>query len=100
MERETWKNLGLASAAVVALGCGGVWLYGGAPDEIPAVTARKTPAKVVEAEPIRTIKPKPIVVDRGRPRETKPRPPVDTGGRKDTRPKPGDVKRKGTVYAA
>lgn len=97
MERETWKNLGLVGTAVVAFGCGGVWLYGGSQEEIPAAMPRKTPVKVVEAEEVKSIKPKPkpIEADSERPRVTRVTLPVDTGDRKTSRPKPGSVKRRG-----
>lgn len=100
MERETWKNIGLVGTAVVALGCGGVWLYGGSQEEIPAAMPRKTPVRVVEAEQVKTIKPQPIEVDGGRPIITRVTPPVDTGDRNTSRPKPGTVKRSGPAPAA
>ena len=85
MERESWKNVGLAGAAVVALGCGGMWFFSG-PEAVQTTTAPSArPVKVVTAMPAAPVKPKPTmtVADATKPRPVPPpRPPDANGERK------------------
>lgn len=94
MERESWKNLGLAGSAVIVLGCGALWVSSmGTSEEAVQLVNAPRPIKVVEnPRTDHRTQPKPgvtVAVDAPK-RPFQPTTPMIEPGRKPPR-KPKDA---------
>lgn len=90
MERESWKNLGLAGSAVIVLGCGALWVSSmGASEEAVQLVNAPRPIRVVEIPKTdHRTQPKPgvtIAVDAPK-RPVRPTTPMIETGRKPAKP--------------
>ena len=76
MEREIWKNLGLAGAVAVALGCGLLWYSSIDQSEAaPSVVTTPRPVRTVDAAPPKpAIAPKPTPIVNNQPGGRRDRP--------------------------
>lgn len=102
MEPKSWKNAGVVGAAVVAIGCGGIWVLGDS-EEVTQVAATPRLVKTLADTTVPIVKPLPTANVTANP-QPKPDPPPhhpeDTGKRKGHRVRDDVIAKSKTQPAA